>query len=422
MRRALLGLCLLLLPWIAWAQDGAPAPVMHMELAETATIPGQPLSLRLTVLVPTFLTEPPVWPVFDSPDLLVRLPSRSTGPVSERIGGDTWAGVTRRYLISPMRAGSFAVPAQDLVVTWSDPDSGDKRQTTLRTDPFTLTGTIPEAAAGLDPFIAAQDLKLERRVEGDPAAMVPGDSVTVTLEARVEGVSPIFLPVLQPAPDLPGLAAYPAEPRVTETETRGVPGGTRREGLSLVAEGGGGGSLPAVTLEWFNLVSGKVETATVAAVSFDVDGPPARTGDPRDWRLIGLAVLAGAVALVLGLALARRLLPPLRRWRAARHAAHLASEGYAWAELGKVLRRRDLAALYPALDLWAGRVAGGDPRQDRAVQSALVALGASRYATPPGGQAGSAWAALSRALSHARRAAAGGGDRQAGLPPLNPAG
>lgn len=427
MRRVILALVLALLAsGPAGAQDTAPAPQLRMERNEAETIPGQPISLRLTVLVPTFLPDPPVWPVFDSPDLLVRLPEKSTLATSERIGGETWSGVSRRYLISPMREGDFTLPAQDLVVTWSDPEGGDKIRTTLRTDPVQFAGVVPEAARGLEPFIAARALSLQATTEGgDTDAMTPGDSVTLTLVARVEGVSPIFLPDLLAVPDLTGLAAYPDEPVVEETETRGQLGGTRTERITFVAEGGGGGALPGVTLDWFNLDTGAVETATTEGISLTVEGPPATSAAPRDWRLIGLVALGGLVGLALVAALLRRLLPPIRRGIQARRAARRASEGHAWRELRHALGRRDRAGLRPALDLWAGRVRGPDPRADPAVQAALIALGKSRYADGADAgpdKSGAAWDALSRALTAARRERSSRHPSASALPPLNPAG
>ncbi len=92
-------------------------PVLRMAFERTEAIPGQPLTLRLTVLSPTYLTSPPVWPSFEAPNLLIRLPEGATTPTSERIGGETWSGVSRRYRISPMIPGEFPIPPQEVVVT-----------------------------------------------------------------------------------------------------------------------------------------------------------------------------------------------------------------------------------------------------------------------------------------------------------------
>ncbi|MCP4818083.1 MAG: hypothetical protein GY883_02770, partial [Shimia sp.] len=93
--RLLAFLFLLLLPLAALAQD--QDPLLEITFEERETIPGQPLTLRLTVFVPTFMPKPPVWPSFETPNLRIRLPERSTSPTSRTINGGTWSGVSRRY-------------------------------------------------------------------------------------------------------------------------------------------------------------------------------------------------------------------------------------------------------------------------------------------------------------------------------------
>lgn len=194
------------------AQDEPSEPVLEVTFEETEAIPGQSLSLRMTVLVPTFLPDPPVWPSLEAPDLLVRLPEGSTGPASRRIGGETWSGVTRHYRISPMVPGDFAIPPQEVIVTYADPETNRSVKVTLTTEALAFSGVVPEGAEGLDPFIAAESLELVQEIEGEPAAMVPGDSVIRTVTAKVRGTSPMFLPDLLSPTAVDGVAAYPDEP------------------------------------------------------------------------------------------------------------------------------------------------------------------------------------------------------------------
>jgi hypothetical protein len=403
----------------AQESDAPAGPVLEVDFKETEAVPGQPLSLRLTVLVPTFMPEPPVWPSLEAPNLLVRLPEGSTGPTSKRIGGQTWSGITRHYRISPMVPGDFAIPPQEVIVTFADPDTNEPTKATLSTEPLAFSGVVPEGAEGLDPFLAAEALKLEQEITGEPEAMAPGDSVTRTITARIRGTSPMFLPDLLPATTVEGVAAYEDEPALEEADDRGVVSGTRTERVTLVAEGGGSGEAPPVSLDWYNLKTGKVETATLEGFAISVDGPPARRAEPRDWRTIALTALAGALALALVLWLLRRLLPPLGPWLRARHAAWLASESHAYAELHRVAGRRDHAALRPALDAWAARVPGPDPRRHPALQDALTRIGAARYGRTAPDDTAAAWRALLAALPQARRASRAS-QGAALLPPLNP--
>jgi hypothetical protein len=416
----------------ATAQGGdAPAveppdgPFLRVDLPETEAIPGQFLTLRLTVLVPSFMPDPPVWPSLEAPNLLVRVPERGTSPTSERIGGSTWSGVTRRYRIAPMVPGTFELPPQEVVVTWADPDADQPARVALSTGPLAFAGVLPEGAEGLDPFIAASGLTLAQEIAGAPGAMTPGDSLTRTVTAEVAGLSPMFLPDLLGPGAVPGLAAYPDAPRLAETDDRGTLGGTRSESVTYVAGSGGGGTLPAVSLDWWDVDTGAIRTATVDAVEVAIDGPPSAPAN-RETRQRRLLIGAGALAVALLAALVlRRAWRPLRRRlaarRAARQAARHASEPHAWRILSRTVARRDHAALYPALDAWAARLHRPDPRRDARVQAALTALGQTRYGRPerrPGG-AGDAWRDLGAALRAARRRADAPRTPHA-LPPLNP--
>jgi hypothetical protein len=398
-------------------------PVLRTDLPEAEAIPGQSLRLRLTVLVPTFMPDPPAWPGFETPNLMVRLPERATSPTSERIGGETWSGITRVYRLVPMIAGEFALPPQEVRVTWRNPATDAVETVGLWTDPVTFKGVLPDGAEGLDPFVGAAALDLVEEIEGTPDDMVPGDSLTRTVTARVEGVSPMFLPPLLPPTEIPGLAAYPDAPVVVESDDRGAVSGTRIERVTYVAEGGARGSLPPVVLDWFDIATGEVQTAELAGVAVSVEGPPAVPAEPLDWRVVAVAATAVLLATA-GLALAlRRVIPVLRRHAERRRQAYRASETFAWQSLMHAARARDEAALRPALDLWARRRDGPDPRHDPRVEAALVAIGAARYAREPGPpRTGSVdpWIALARALRAAR--ARSRSDRTAGaLPPLNPA-
>jgi hypothetical protein len=415
--RLALGLALLVAAPLVAQEDGAP--VLEVVFEETEAMPGQPLSLRLTVLVPTFMPDPPVWPTLEAPNLLVRLPEGSTTPTSRRIGSDTWSGITRHYRISPMVAGDFAIPPQEVVVTYADPDSQDPARATLSTDTISFSGVVPEGAEGLDPFIAARSLELTQEIDGDPSAMVPGDSVKRTVTAAIAGTSPMFLPDLLPQTVIEGVATYADEPALQERDDRGVVSGTRTESDTFVAEGGGSGEAPPVSVDWFNLETGEVETAAVDGFTISVDGPPAQTAAPRDWRAIAVASLGGLMLLALVLWLVRRVLPPARGFLRRRRERWLASEPHAYEVLQRAVARKDHANLYPSLDDWAGKIEGPDPRRHPDVQSALTALGAARYCRDAG-DAGPAWSALQKAIAEARRASVPSRHVHGSLPPLNP--
>lgn len=393
------------------------APILRQSLSAEETVPGQPVTLTLTVLVPSYLPQPPVWPDYQRADLIVR-PISGRGATSERIGSETWSGVIRRYTIAPMVARAFALPAQEVTITWADPDTNETRSTIMRTEPVEFAGVIPEGAEGLDPFLAATSLDLAQEIEGNPASMAPGDSAARSITATIQGTSPILLPPLLPPVDIAGLALYPDEPSLVETADGGAPGGTRRERMAIVAEGRAGGRMPDIEIAWFNLETGTVETAVAEGFDVVASGPAVR----KELQAAQLARwLGAAAALGLAVLLGRRLAPALRRrlerWRAHR----LASEAHAYREVTRAVRARHHAGFRRALDLWAVRVTGQDPRSDPTVERALLALGAARYRTLDGAAQDETWTALRLALSAARHRQTEPTVSPDRLPPLNPA-
>lgn len=415
MIRFLVLLCVLLAGPVL-AQEQAQEPVLQVEIEETEAIPGQPISMRVTILVPTFMPKPPDFPSLEAPNLLVRV--ASSGPTSQRISGETWAGISRRYLISPMVPGPVTLPAASVGITWANPEGGDPIQSIIDTDPFTIAGRVPEGAEGLDPFIAAEGLTLTQEIEGEGEGMAPGDSVIRTVTAQIEGTSPMFLPVLLGPQEVPGLRAYADEPVVEEVLNRGEASGTRTERVTFVAEGGGSGVAPEVVLEWYSLKSGEIETARLPEVPLSVIGPPVQTEDPRDYGAILRAVVIAALVIGVLVVLWRKLAPRVRAKFAEWRARWLASEAYAWRGLTRVLKARDHVKLGPALVLWASRVSGPNPRREPRLIAALTALGAARYG-PHKADETQAWLTLRAVLHQVHQDRTIRTPKRSDLPPLN---
>jgi len=152
--------------------------------------------------------------------------------------------------------------------------------------------------------------------------MALGDGATRSITATIEGASPMFLPPLLPAHVIEGIRAYPATPVLEETVNSGVVRGMRTERVTLVAEAGGAGEAPAVSVAWYHLRSGAVEMAVLPAIPISATGPRSEPtwSKAQDWRTTGLMLFAGALAIILVASVLRRAEPILfasaRRLRA----------------------------------------------------------------------------------------------------------
>jgi predicted CXXCH cytochrome family protein len=384
--------------------EAATEPVLKVELGSQEAVPGQPIVLRVTVLVPTWLPEPPVFPSFEVPNVQVRLPERAAGPTSESVDGETWSGVTRAYRLYPMSVGRFRIPSLPLTVTFADPESQEPVSAALRTPEISFAGVAPDGAGDLDPFIAAQALSLEQAVAGDLEGLAPGDAVTRTITARITGTSPVFLPPLSAALDTGGLAAYPKEPVVSETLDRGRLSGERIEAVTYVASAGGAFQLPPVRLDWFNLNTGRVETAEIDGLEIVVSGDVAASSDERAARWPALLAALALLVLAAIAWAAWRLAPLVGAWRQRRRVAWQASERFACQAVRSALRARDLAAALSAKTVWDTRLPPTAQRAETALDGAFVRLSAARYGRTPGTPDAADWAAAEAALAQARDA------------------
>ncbi len=392
-------IAVLLAPFAAHAQG---EPRLEIDLPKGEVIVGQPVTMRLKLLVPTWMPKPPVWPTLEVPSLLVRLPERASTPVSEIIEGETWSGISRAYRLYPLEVGGYKIPAQKLIVTYADPGKPDPIVAELTLEPIRFSAGLPKGAEGLSPPIVARGLTLEQQVIGGPDLMV-GDAVTRSITVSIEGTTPILLPDLMPellvntapAP----LRAYPKEPVVTETETRGVLSGNRTDSTTYVAQAGGDLKLAPISLSWFNLDSGQVESLESSEITLSITAPPPPPPGVADYARWTAMALAG-IGMIW--AIMRLIWPRLRHLLTRVARAWQASEVFAHRRVIRAIRARDLNATLTALDQWAVFYRDVDQPSQNAIAKALARAGAETYGSQ-GTRAGiTGWANTARAYSELR--------------------
>ena len=417
----------LLLPVSVIAQEASGDPVVRVALEETSAVPGQPVVLRITVLVPTWMPKPPVMPTYDVPNIAVRQDGRKATAISEQIEGETWSGISRKYVLFPLIPGRIELPAQTLIIEYADPASSKPVKFETTTEPIVLTGEIPEGAADLDPFLAASSLSIEQTFDKELEELEPGDAVVRTLTVKIKGSAPMAIPPLTESASTPGIAIYPDEPALTEAMDRGVISGSRTERITYVAEAGGTFEEPPVTLQWFNLETGKIETASAEGFELVVRGPPpaetqALTTDWRGLIATWLPVIAAVIVIIL---LILRYWPMVLSWNRARQEAYRASEPFAYRSAEQALKQHQLGQSLKTIHRWWRFWEPGDTDLPDRLTQDLIAAGAERYGRDPASDAsGTAWAASEKSLADARKQKlqAEGRRKEAALPALNPTG
>lgn len=315
------------------------------------------------------------------------------------------------------------------------------------------------------PWLPARDVQLKLTglpANGDVSAGVP---LTVTLSISATGQSADALPEPE-LPPIAGARVYPDQTQNNTDDSGPWLQGTRTRSFAIVPQRDGKLSIPAITLDWWDVAHDRAEQASVLARTLQVSGavagavsvapPPqpaqpvirnvpapalsaapvsasARGGEPQPvWRVIALASFALWLLAIIAVAAwffvgrkDRKPIPP--RTNATIDEAptdHRALQKEAF----EAARSHDAATCEHALLAWA-RAYRPDIVNFSALQSALRdpaqcdALGALQRARWQGGDASAACAAVASAFARGfawREDEKPVRDKHADLPPLYP--
>ena len=199
---------------LASAQPAAaPEPIVTATIDPPRVVVGQKATLLVTVLAPNYMPSPPVLPEFQLRNVVTR-PLGAINQVETR-DGVTYAGVRYEFAVFPQEPGSFAIAGQKVTVTYAA-DPPQSRTATIELPRLAFEGFIPDAAQGLDPFVAATSLSVEQVVKQSSQELKVGDSVTRTVTIKAEGTLAMLLPPVAFS-EISGLARYPAQPSLQRT-------------------------------------------------------------------------------------------------------------------------------------------------------------------------------------------------------------
>lgn len=337
---------------LAWnAAIAQETPIVRLTVSPESVAVGEAAQMQVTVLVPTWFPEPPVFPSFELSNAVTQLPPDSSYPTSERVGRETWSGIVRNYRFYPLLSATYRLGGDTVRVTYANPGS-EPTTVEVAVPEATLEASVPVGAEGLKPYIAGRKLVLTREFDGDLENLEAGDAVVVRTIAELDGLPAMFLPPLSPELAIEGLSTYADEPVVEDGDLA-----RRIEKVTLVFEAGGEFTVPSIELRWWDMGSREIATATVPEQSIPVTGPPItrleRAGDAVvDWRVFAVRSAAMLVVLLLAWRLLRRIGRRAREIAAARRE----SEGFAFGSLLKACKTGEANATSRALTDWLERV------------------------------------------------------------------
>jgi len=413
----------LLLVVIALASSAAQAqqPIVRAEVVPEAVNVGEAAELTITVLVPTWFTQPPVYPTFELANAMTRLPDDSSYSMRERVGNESWSAIVRTYEIYPLLGATYRMAGQTMTVTFANPGSAPTR-VEIAVPEVTLRGVVPDGAESLDPYMAGRKLALALEVEGQLDDLETGDAIVLTYRAELDGLPAIFLPPLAPALEFGGVSTYRDLPELQDGSTA-----IRTEKVTLVFDAGGDFSIPGFELRFWNTTTRSIETVVADGLRVSVQGQPAVSAAEEGandiaWRAIGAAA---AAAIVLVLFFWRALPALLKRLREAAERRRQ-SEAFAFRQLLKTLRSGNGPLAFHALLRWLRRLEPGiDARSfatrfgDAELAAELATLSAAVYSDAENTVD---FGRLARRVATARKTylASGIAPDALDLPPLNP--
>jgi hypothetical protein len=367
--RAGSAMLLLLTLLVATAAD-ASDPIVRVVLpATTPYLAGQPINLEVQVLVPNFFMSPLQFPTLDIPGAVVTLSDDRAMNFNETIGGESYSGIRKSYLIVPEQGGTFTLPSAQLTFSYAAvPGQATPASVTLPQRSFEVT--LPAGAIGPDGPLPLAPLEITQSWDRNTDDLHVGGTLTRTVDIYAKGIQAMM--ISPPGLDTPaGAKAYPHDPVLSNEKTNGkdFAGGRRIDRVTYELTAPGDYLFPAVTVDWYDVAAGKAKiaaapelkisvTATAAAAPAIAPEAPApevpkswlRTVDWTFWPPVGLA----AIVVILALAYASaRYLPRTVIWIAKRREAYRQSEPVYFRRLRASCRSGDAMAVYRALAAWS---------------------------------------------------------------------
>lgn len=423
------------------AQSPAPPPmrvVVRQEPAGTL-MQGETTRIVVDILTPDFFADAPVLPELHLDGAYLSLSDETPGHLVKTIDGQTWSGVSRTYLITPLMSGAMEIPSFEITAHLG----ADKVPVSVQTTPLPLQVRALVLPAGVTEALIAGSLKVTQTVTPSDEGLHVGDTVTRRVEISAEGAPAMMLPPTE-FPTISGLTRYGASPITRDSVDNhgGFVGGSRVDTASYVIDRRGRYTLPAITLRWMDSQTRGWRESTVPAVHFHAWwGAPAkprfalpqRGFMPRmiEWFSsdVGLAVvLLGALA-ALTWYFREACQRQWTRWKAWRYRRRH-SEAAAFRAVSGQRHASNAAILAATVDTWVRRAAeDGAPASvaawadlygDAALRDQWNALQDALY-----GQGAAAWSAsaLVDGLVAARRRwkrSLRRWQHRPALPPLNP--
>lgn len=351
-------------------------PKIFVDVSPQVVIVGQPVTVKVTVLVPTWLLGAPEFPNIDLPGAITILSNERAQNVSKDIGGSRWSGIARSYVIYPQEEKSYQLPKANVGVVYSVGGIEKSPKTNVTIPKVTFKAVIPTEARKLEYFIATVNLEIKQKFDKKLAHLKVGDSFKRTITITTKKSLAMFIPPLQ-IDSLEGIKIYFDEPIVTnKTENRvGFIAGERIEEVTYFIEKPGDYELPEIKIYWWNLNSKKIVTSKLKTIKFHADSNASYVSELAiiedstqtsiveeknvqkvDWEYIVILLIAFVLVIIFRKQLKILVIDKPANWIEERKERALNSEKNYFNMIKKACSKNDLNEIKISFSNWLTRI------------------------------------------------------------------
>jgi len=200
------------------------------------------------------------------------------------VGGRSYHVVERHYALLAEKSGALTLPAVVFRGHVVDGNSIDiffnrGREVSARSQPITLDVRARPAASGTDAWLPARSLTLSASGIDASSTVRAGEPLTLTLKVQAQGLGFEQLPELQ-LPAIDGVNIYPDKTTTQNRDDGEWVFGERERKFAIVPNRAGALILPAISLTWWDTTHDRAETATLPALTLQVQ-PAAAMNIPQ---------------------------------------------------------------------------------------------------------------------------------------------